>query len=115
MIHNHHPHPTRLYPNVFLALYTAQFISAECHEKASSLVVESVTKGCSAWLRFEPDVVALSILLLAIGTTSSRHELVTRVSLCGSRRCSACKYGHDVRTSCGTVGFTMFVVRADRA
>lgn len=58
-----------------------QFISAKCHEKASALVVESVTQGCSAWLRFEPDVVALSVLLLAIGTTSSRDELMTRVSL----------------------------------
>lgn len=60
-----------------------QFISAECHEKASSLVTESVTQGCSAWLRFEPDVVALSILLLAVGTTSSRDELIERVSFSG--------------------------------
>lgn len=42
-------------------------------------MLESVTQGCSAWLQFEPDVVALSILLLAIGTTSDRHELHSRV------------------------------------
>lgn len=56
-----------------------QFISSACHSKASSLVVESVTQGCTAWLRFEPDVVALSVLLLAIGTTATREELITRV------------------------------------
>lgn len=44
-------------------------------------MLESVTQGCSAWLRFEPDVVALSILLLAVGTTSSREELIERVRL----------------------------------
>ena len=68
-------------PGSVLNACLLQFITAECHEKASALVLESVTQGCSAWLRFEPDVVALSILLLAIGTTSSRHDLLNRVSL----------------------------------
>lgn len=44
-------------------------------------MLESVTQGCSIWLRFEPDVVALSILLLAIGITASRIDLKDRVSL----------------------------------
>lgn len=57
-----------------------QFISDAVHEKASSLLVESVTQGCTAWLRFEPDVVALSILLLAIARAESRENLITRVS-----------------------------------
>lgn len=60
---------------------TTQFINAECHGKATSLIVESVTGGCNAWLRFEPDVVALSILLLAIGKSSGREDLIIRVSI----------------------------------
>lgn len=68
-------------PNALL-----QFISAECHEKAGSLVLESVTQGCSVWLRFEPEVVALSILLLAIGTTTNREDFLERVSLDGRTR-----------------------------
>ena len=60
-----------------------QAITAECHEKATSLVLESVTQGCSAWLQFEPEVLAMSVLLLAIGTTSSRQDLLNRVSLDG--------------------------------
>ncbi|CAM9641707.1 unnamed protein product, partial [Ectocarpus fasciculatus] len=55
-----------------------QLITAECHEKTRSLVLESVTQGCSAWLRFEPDVVALSTLLLAIWGTSSQHDLLNK-------------------------------------
>lgn len=74
-----------LYPCLFFAVFvvaghTTQFINAECHGKATSLIVESVTGGCTAWLRFEPDVVALSILLLAIGKTSGREDLISRVS-----------------------------------
>lgn len=60
-----------------------QSITAECHEKATSLMLESVTQGCSVWLQFEPEVVAISVLLLAVGTTSSRHDLLNRVSLNG--------------------------------
>eukprot|EP00752_Nemacystus_decipiens_P004070 g3725.t1 len=55
-----------------------QAITAECHEKATSLMLESVTQGCSAWLQFEPEVLAMSVLLLAIGTTSSRSDLLNR-------------------------------------
>lgn len=46
-------------------------------------MLESVTQGCSAWLQFEPEVLAMSVLLLAIGTTSSRQDLLNRVSLDG--------------------------------
>lgn len=49
-------------------------------------MLESVTQGCSIWLRFEPEVVALSILLLAIGTTTSREDFLERVSLDGRPR-----------------------------
>lgn len=61
-------------------------------------MLESVTQGCSAWLRFEPDVVALSILLLAVGTTSSRDELIERVSVFAkskkkSRECKPYNHG----------------------
>eukprot|EP00903_Cladosiphon_okamuranus_P016857 g15545.t1 len=55
-----------------------QAITAECHEKATSLVLESVTQGSSAWLQFEPEVLTMSVLLLAIGTTSSRQDLLNR-------------------------------------
>lgn len=72
-----YPAYTHAYLGVFRAV---QFINSECHDKARNFVIESVTQGSSAWLRFEPDVVALSILLLAIGTTSERSELITRVS-----------------------------------
>ncbi|CAM9318137.1 unnamed protein product, partial [Ectocarpus sp. 12 AP-2014] len=55
-----------------------QLITAECHEKTRSLVLESVTQGCSVWLQFEPDVVALSTLLLAIWSTSNQHDLLNK-------------------------------------
>lgn len=79
--------PARFFVVLFFAAFClvacdchAQFIGAECHGKATSLIVESVTGGCTAWLRFEPDVVALSVLLLAIGKTSGREDLLNRVS-----------------------------------
>lgn len=79
------PPPSWVSPPVRLAspYVLLQAITAECHEKATSLILESVTQGCSAWLRFEPEVLAMSILLLAIGTTSSRQDLLNRVSLDG--------------------------------
>lgn len=51
-------------------------------------MLESVTQGCSAWLQFEPEVLAMSVLLLAIGTTSSRQDLLSRVSLDGQAQMS---------------------------
>lgn len=57
-----------------------QFISKAVYDKATLLLTESVTQGCTVWLRFEPDVVALSVLLLAIAKAESRDNLIKRVS-----------------------------------
>lgn len=69
-----------------------QAITAECHEKATSLVLESVTQGCSVWLQCEPEVLTMSVLLLAVGTTSSRQDLLGRVSLDGRARSSCMQF-----------------------